>query len=133
MEVQHETNKAVIAAVETLGFPVGNGQDPEPLRYPYVVIYPFDTPDFAMSGPVSDRFADRKLRFSVVSVGKHPDQTSLLAERVRDLLSDRQNITPQIGVVMGTSPFLLGRMVRDDEVRPSTFTISDIWIVQITQ
>jgi len=118
--------------------PVGDGvavkdfEDAESQDYPYSVVHEMRVTVTMTSGPFTGSQDDKILRYQVVSVGLSRRQAGMLAERVRDaMLSIPETLTipehriQQVQVQLGEGD-------RETEIRPSLFSISDVFHVWST-
>lgn len=121
---------ALLEALESTGFPVGDGMAPkdyeerEDTDYPYVVLVANDTPWWRMTGPLDDSQADKDLVYSVISVGLNRAQAELMAEKVRAVLKP-ENVDIPGYRVQNLYFDNLGRADPDHDIRPSIWAIMD--------
>jgi hypothetical protein len=114
---------AIIARLESVGLYVGDHIAPEPLRYPYVVVYMIAGGQ--ADGPVVDVNADAELIWQTMSVGQGPVETRQTGDLVRStLVGHALTVT---GRSVEPCQLLAGSPVvqRDPRFSPVLFDMSD--------
>lgn len=138
MAEQYPHTAAVLTLFEQTNRPVGDAKGPkgpdevyEDSDYPYSVIYEGTTIWWRMTGPLNAPQADTQYIYNVVYVGRWAAQARALAQRGR-LLVQRDNIVVPEHKTRDFRFEELGPTVRDDDIRPPVFTISDLYLLDVT-
>ena len=122
---------------DTVGRPVGDavgprGDDaPADSDYPYVVVYERRIREREQSGPFNDPQADKMQGYDVISVGQSRRQAGMLAERVRDSLTNMPRLLIPDYRIQHIA-WVFGETDRSTEARPAVFAINDIVVVWTT-
>jgi hypothetical protein len=82
---QREHTDAVVAKLETLDLPVGDGKRPEGDDARYCVVYPI--PGGSLDGTLEDPNEDAELVFQVTCVGTTREQAEWVSDKVLGLLT----------------------------------------------
>lgn len=121
-----------------LNHPVGDAQAPvtEGERtardFPYCVVYEYDVFDFNMSGPfLTDSQGDKHLMYEIVSVGLNARQCREMKKAVRDVMLAMELYVPGF-VIQDVQLDLMGRTLRDTDIRPPVFVSTDRYRIMST-
>lgn len=137
MAEQLPHTEAVLELFSQTNRPVGDAQAPKDLDdlvendYPYTVIYDLDIEWWRMQGPFSTPQADKQFLYQVIYIGRTRRQVQMLAERGRALVAP-ENIQVLNHSTRDFRLEQLGRVLRDDDIRPAIFNISDTYLLDIT-
>ena len=142
------TNLLLEVLAEQTGFPVGDGDHPEPPYgwsgqsgvpgnsfSPYSILTP--QPSGGAQGPFSDTHADWRLNYSVASFGTNRAQCEWIADSARSAFYSLKKVS--VDGVDGTYTIMqirtesIGGIVRSDAVEPPTFGETDTFVVWITK
>jgi hypothetical protein len=123
---------AIINTLETAGFTVGDGEKPDGGGWQgppaassfvgYVNVHP--TPGGTTDGTIAAPRADAQADYSLISIGATPRQAEQIGDDVRRTMlatplfvTDRQVAEVRLD--------MLGGVIRDDQVQPALFYVSD--------
>jgi len=124
MTVRAHTN-AVIAALETIGPPVGDAKAPD-ANPPYYVVYPLPG---QFDGNLADPDEDVMLAYQVTCVGRSREQAEGLADAARTVMAA---LTVTGRNIQRVIPDTAGGTLRDDDDQPPVFTVPDRYTVWST-
>lgn len=125
-------DKAVLAALESIGKPVGFAKAPEGALKAvqdrsgpdYMVLYPLNT---TRDGSLGDPFTDADLSYQITCVGRLADGVRWLIDRIEPVLL---GVTVAGRAITQVVPEDGGQVRPDDDVRPPVFIATPRYTLQ---
>lgn len=145
---RYPISAAVLAAVQTSGFPadlarkpddggwtLGSPPGPDSQFTPYTVVVPRSAS--SSDGPIADSSADWRLPYQLTSYGVNGEQVERLADRVRLAVAGmvKTSVTTDSGVykVQKVGTDALGAVDRVDQTEPPFYVQTDTLVVWVSK